>query len=222
MKTIWKRIEAHFAATPLDLETPQGRARAKRWFYWIDHHILRLKWHNFAKVAPGVFRSNQPDAARLADYKDMGINSVLNLRGESKTPFYAFTQNGCAAADIKLYTVNKLSARRAPDRDALLEVFDVFDKAERGLLIHCKSGADRTGLLSAFYLIDKCGETVASARRHLSIRYLHVRWSSSGILDMVLDDFAAVEGTKTLRAWVAQDYSAEDLTQRYLTRRGKH
>jgi protein tyrosine/serine phosphatase len=218
LKQIINRVEQHFAATPLDLETEAGQRRAKRWFYWVDHHILRIWWHNFAQVAPGVFRSNQPDARRLAKYKAQGINSVLNLRGESKTPFFAYTQAGCAAAGLTLYTVSNLSARRAPDRDALLAVFEVFDKAERGLLIHCKSGADRTGLLSAFYLIDQCGETVATSRRHLSPRYLHIRWSSSGILDKVLDDFAKVEGTKTLRDWVAEDYSAEALTARYKAR----
>ena len=218
LKQIIDRIERHFAATPLDLVTDSGKRRAKRWFYWIDHHILRIWWHNFAEVAPGVYRSNQPDAPRLAKYKALGINSVLNLRGYSKTPFYAFTEQGCAAAGQTLYTVSNLSARRAPDRAPLLEVFEVFDKAERGLLIHCKSGADRTGLLSAFYLIDKCGEKVATARRHLSFRYLHIRWSSSGILDAVLDDFEKVEGTKNLRDWVADDYSAEALTARYRTR----
>ncbi len=215
LKTAISWINAQFAPTPIDLETPQGRARAKRWFYWIDHHVLRLWWHNFEEVAQGVYRSNQPDAARFATYQKLGIRSVLNLRGESRTPFYIFTQQGCAAAGLNLYTVNNLSARRAPDRDALLEVFDVFDHAERGLLIHCKSGADRTGLISAFYLIDKCGETLATARRHLSFRYLHIRWSSSGILDMMLDDFAKIEGQKSLRDWITQDYDAADLTARF-------
>lgn len=207
-------LNAQFAATPLDLESKAGRARANRWFYWVDHHALRVWWHNFEEVAPGVYRSNQPDAARFKAYRALGIRSVLNLRGESKTPFYAFTQIGCAAAGLTLYTVNKLSARRAPDRDGLLKIFEIFDTAERGLLIHCKSGADRTGLISAFYLIDKCGESVATARRHLSFRYLHIRWSASGILDMVLDDYAKVEGQKSLREWVRDYYSAEELSAR--------
>ncbi|MCO4839622.1 MAG: tyrosine-protein phosphatase [Rhodobacteraceae bacterium] len=185
-----------------------------RWFYWVDHHILRVWWHNFEEVAPGVYRSNQPDGKRLAQYRAMGVRSVLNLRGESLTPFYAITQEGCAEAKLKLYTVNKLSAHRAPDRDALLEVFKVFDEAERDLLIHCKSGADRTGLISALYLIDKCGESTRQARRHLSFKYLHIGWSTSGVLDMFLDDFARVEGQISLREWVANDYSSQDLAAR--------
>lgn len=212
--TLSSWLTQQFSASSADLETPTGRAKAMRWFYWVDHHILRIFWHNFDEVAPGIYRSNQPDAKRFARYKAMGITSVLNLRGESLTPFYAFTQEACAASGLTLYTVNKLSAHRAPDRDALLQIFKIFDTAERGLLIHCKSGADRTGLISAFYLIDQCSESVAEARRHLSFKYLHVRWSTSGVLDMLLDDFALVEGQKTLREWISNDYSAEDLAAR--------
>lgn len=213
-KTIASWFKQRTSGTPTDLETPAGRAKAMRWFYWADHHILRVWWHNFEKVAPGIYRSNQPDVKRFAQYKAMGIKSVLNLRGHSLTPFYALTKEACAAQGLTLYTVDRLSAHRAPDRDALLQIFEIFDTAERSLLIHCKSGADRTGLISTFYLIDKCGESVAKARRHLSFKYLHIRWSTSGVLDMMLDDFAQVEGQKTLRDWIAHDYSATDLASR--------
>ena len=208
------QLKQRFAGGPTDLQTPAGRARAMRWFYWVDHHILRVWWHNFAQVAPGVYRANQPDAKRFAQYKAMGVNSVVNLRGESLTPFHALIVEGCAAADLTLYTVNGLSARRAPERAALLKIFEIFDQAERDLLIHCKSGADRTGLISTFYLIDQCGESVASARRHLSFKYLHIRWSQSGVLDMLLDDYARVEDEMTLREWVANTYSTADLAAR--------
>lgn len=203
------------AATSTDLKTATGRASAMRWFYWRDHHVLRLKWHNFAQVAPGVYRSNQPDMKRLKTYQKLGVKSVLNLRGESKKPFFALTQEACDAAGMNLHTINNLSASKAPDQAALLEIFGIFDRAERGLLIHCRSGADRTGLISTFYLVDKCGMPLAQARKHLSLRYLHIRWSASGILDMMLDDFAAVEGSKSLREWIAEDYDATDLTARF-------
>lgn len=200
--------------TKLNL-TAEDRKRAHRRFMWQDHHILRTYWTNFDTVAPGVFRSNQPDAARYAAFAAQGGRSVLNLRGVSKHPFYLYTKEGCDAAGLTLYNVGKLSARRAPNRESLLEVFDVFDKAEHGLLMHCKSGADRTGLISTFYLVDKCGERIETARRHLSSKYLHFSWSHSGILDLLVNDYAAVEGTKSLRSYIRDDYDADDLTKRY-------
>lgn len=218
LKDLRDKFTRHFASTPTELQTADGRARAMRWFYWQDHHILRVKWHNFATVAPDIFRSNQPDVKRLLAYKKLGIRSVLNLRGVSEKPFYALTQEACDAAGMTLYTVSKLSAHRAPDKGALAQIFEIFDKAERGILIHCRSGADRTGLISAFYLIDQCDMPLAEARAQLSFRYLHIRWSASGILDMILDDFARVEGQKSLRDWIADDYDAADLTARFKAR----
>lgn len=195
--------------------TADDRKRAHREFMWKDHHVLRRYWTNEDVVAPGVYRSNQPDAARYAAFAEEGGRSVLNLRGVSASAFYLYTKEGCEAAGLTLYNVGKLSARRAPNRESLLEVFDVFDQAERGLLMHCKSGADRTGLISTFYLIDKCGEKVETARRHLSSKYLHFSWSHSGILDLLVNDYAGVEGTKSLRSYVRDEYDADDLTKRY-------
>lgn len=195
--------------------TKADRKRLHREFLWQDFHILRSFWTNFDKVAPGVFRSNQPDAARYAAFAKQGGRSVLNLRGVSHTAYYLYTAEGCEAAGLTLYNVGSLSARRAPNRESLLAVFKVFDKAEHGLLVHCKSGADRTGLISTFYLIDKCGEKVEAARRQLSSKYLHFNWSHSGILDQLVNDFATIEGTKSLRDFIRDDYDAADLTNRY-------
>ena len=53
--------------------------------------------------------------------------------------------------------------------------------------MHCKSGADRAGFASVLYLILFEGETLETARRHLSFDYLHIKSSRTGILDHVLD-----------------------------------
>lgn len=215
MQRLRKAFRARFSTEQVEKFSPEWRKRAHRQFMWHDHHVLRTFWTNFDKVAEGVYRSNQPDPARFKEYAAQGIRSILNLRGVSDNAFYHFTVEGCRDAGLTLYTISGLSATKAPKRESLLQVFDIFDKAERDLLIHCKSGADRTGLVSVFYLIDQTGEKLATARRHLSPKYLHFRRSKSGILDLMLDDFASVEGTKSLRQWIAEDYDSEDLTRRF-------
>ena len=57
--------------------------------------------------------------------------------------------------------------------------------------MHCKSGADRAGFASAVYLMVILGEPVEAARRMLVPRYLHFRWSRTGVLDRVLDSYTA-------------------------------
>ena len=63
------------------------------------------------------------------------------------------TQDGLSLYDLPL------SATRRPARLELLRLIDVLERCPYPLLIHCKSGADRTGLASALYLMLQRGET---------------------------------------------------------------
>lgn len=200
-------------ATAYDLATEKGRKRA-RWNYkWLDHGILRKRWTNLDEIAPGVWRSNHPDRARLERYRDMGIRTVLTLRGESKAAFHVFEQEDCAALGLTL-EVAKLSARALVTKTEMLHVLDVFERIEKPFVMHCKSGADRAGLASAMWMMHMEGQTVDQARSQLSFRYLHIRRSKTGILDYVLDAYDA--DTKTtpmsLREWVEERYEGERLT----------
>ncbi|MEJ6479595.1 MAG: tyrosine-protein phosphatase [Octadecabacter sp.] len=203
----WER-KLH-AAFGTDITDPRERRRS-RWHYLLfDHGFLRTFWTNFDQVAPGVYRSNQPDHKRLARARDMGIVSVLNLRGPSKHACYLFEAESCAALGMTLINI-KLGARAAPHRDKLLELFAIFDGIARPFLMHCKSGADRAGLASALYLIDQEGKDVDAVRDQLSFKYLHLRKSKTGVLDKVLDDYAARNATDpiTIRDWIATHYDA--------------
>ena len=51
-----------------------------------------------------------------------------------------------------------MSACRRPTRRELLVLLDLFEHCRYPLLIHCKSGSDRTGLASALYLMSRRGE----------------------------------------------------------------
>jgi protein tyrosine/serine phosphatase len=79
------------------------------------------------------------------------------------------------------------------------------------VLIHCKSGADRAGLASAIWLMVMEGRPVEEARAMLSWRYLHLRWSRTGVLDLVLDSYGARNAAAPIgfEDWVATEYDAE-------------
>ena len=193
------------AATGFDLTTEKGRKRA-RWHYrWLDHGILRKRWTNLDEIAPGVWRSNHPDRARLERYRDMGIRTVLTLRGESKAAFHVFEQEDCAALGLTL-EVAKLSARSLVTKAEMLHVLDVFERIDKPFVMHCKSGADRAGLASAMWMMHMEGQSVEKARDQLSFKYLHIRRSKTGILDYVLDAYEADTRTNpmSLRDWVSQ------------------
>lgn len=205
---------------PFDLDDPAGLAAAQRQVRWSDHGILRTFWTNFHHIAPDVARSNHPGHARLTSYADAGFRAVLNLRGSGLYPAFALERQSCAALGLMLHDI-RLRARRAPDRDALLLLFDTFDTIQRPFVMHCKSGADRAGLASALYLLDQ-GASIADARAQLSVRYLHLRFTRAGIQGLFLDTYAnrLTQGPITVRDWVRDEYDAAVLTERFAARRG--
>ena len=203
-----RRLQRAYAA---DLSTPDNRRRALIWTRWLDHGILRILWTNQFEIAPGVFRSNHPPQSRFAAIKAMGVRNVLTLRGAGGNPSDLLEREACAAHGITLQSI-ALQARAAPTPAQIAALIAQFRSLPRPFLMHCKSGADRAGFASAVYLLVIGGEPVQVARRMLSPRYLHFRWSRTGVLDRVLDRYAARIRSDTARApisfedWAATEY----------------
>lgn len=196
-----------------------ARLRDTLHFQFVDHGILRHLWTNLAEIAPGVWRSNQPDARRLARYRAMGIRTVLSLRGTPDTAAYRIEKAACDRLGLAFVTT-QLHARKAPRREALLRLFDLFRSIERPFVMHCKSGADRAGLAAALYLLAFEGASLAAARRQLSCRFLHIRASKTGVLDRLLDLYEdrLQQGPIGIEAWIATEYDPETLTAAFARR----
>lgn len=204
---------------PYAMSNAAERRRSWLYYQFVDHGFLRYLWTNFEEIAPGVFRSNHPHPARLAAYKARGIVGVLNLRGVTQHPPYLIEADACAKLGLTLVSV-AFGARAAPRVDRLQELFTAFDTIPRPFVIHCKSGADRAGMVSALYLLDQ-GAPMAVARKQLSLRYLHLKFTKTGIQDAFLDLYAArlEQGPIALRDWVMTEYNPEDLRRLFATRR---
>lgn len=202
-----------------DLSTPAGRAAARRDFLWKDHGILRTFWTNFAEIAPGAYRSNHPDHTRLTRYKEIGITAVLNLRGVNDKSPYVMEAESCAKLGLTLHSVS-LKARRPADRGQMLALFDAFDTIPRPFVMHCKSGADRAGLASALYLLDR-GAPLEQAQQQLSLRYLHLSFTKTGVQDHMLELYGArlAQGPIAIRDWVRDEYAPEALAASFAQKR---
>lgn len=195
-----------------DLTTPQGRRAAWRDSILVDHAFFRLGWTNLATVVPGrMYRSNHPTPRNLARMvKRLGIRSVLNLRGNRQCGSQALSQAMSAELDVAHHFF-ALRSRDAPEREDVLRLIDLFATLTEPALMHCKSGADRTGLAAGIFLLAN-GASAAAALEQLSWRFLHVSASRTGILDEFFRRFAAeAEGRTPFRQWVERDYDAEAL-----------
>ncbi|GAA0294539.1 phosphatase domain-containing protein [Rhodovulum strictum] len=200
--------------------TPAGRRAAFWHFQLMDHAFLRRLWTNLYPVAPGVWRSNQPDPRRLRRYRDMGIRTVLSLRGSGASSHFLFEQEACRELGLTLVT-SKLYARRLAPRDELLTLLDLFETIEKPFVMHCKSGSDRAGIASALYLLHVEGATIDAARRMLHWRFIHFRRSASGVLDEMLDSYEVDTraAPMPLRDWIATRYDPPAIEAAFRARR---
>lgn len=192
-----------------DITDPAERKRSYRYVTFVDHGLLRTFWTNFGQVADGVYRSNQPDHARLEYYKSIGIKAILNLRGIGPHAPYLFEVESCAALGLELAST-KLKARAPASKDQFLKLFEIFDTIPHPFLMHCKSGADRAGLASALYLLDQ-GAPIAQAKEQLSLRYLHLKFTKTGVQDHMLDLFEQrnAKSPISIRDWISHEYDPE-------------
>jgi len=207
------RLSARFGS---DISTPDARRAAKWHFQLSDHAFLRVWWTNLAEIAPGVWRSNQPSPERLARHAADGFRTIINLRGAAHQSFWLFEREACALHGIALHDLN-MSARRAPDRGTLLALHHLLTTAPRPMLIHCKSGADRTGLAAALYLVWVEGRPLADAQAQLSWRFVHLSSGPTGILDHFLRFYGRVADASgiSLIDWIDTGYDRIEVTESY-------
>jgi protein tyrosine phosphatase (PTP) superfamily phosphohydrolase (DUF442 family) len=201
-----------------DLADPVERRFAVLYVSLIDHGILRFIWANHARIADGAWRSNHPTHGRLRNLANVGFKTIISLRGDLENAPHRCEAESCAALGMVLVNV-PMAARNAPEVKNLLELITVLGKVEKPFLIHCKSGADRTGIASAVYLMTYCGAKPSEARKQLSLRFLHFQKSSSGILDHVLNTYAKrlASGPISFLDWVSQEYDQKAVSASFAT-----
>ena len=131
---------------------------------------------NVAPVIDGaVYRSNQPTPERLADYQAAyGIRTVINLRGAAPDEdWYVLEKKAADALGMTLIDVPLASTRELSDQE-LRQLVETLRSAEKPILIHCRSGSNRTGLAAAIYLAAFEQVGTDTAEQQLSVRYGHV------------------------------------------------
>lgn len=147
-----------------------------------------LQWTGNVHVVQegAVYRSNTLAPAHLADVlATEHIRTVLNLRGANTgEEWYQKETDVLNRAGVQLINV-PLKSSEEPSDALLSQLVTALKEAPRPLLIHCKAGADRTGLASALYELLVVGKPADVAAGQLSFWYGHFPWltSDTGAMD---------------------------------------
>lgn len=131
---------------------------------------------NFHTVAKAeAFRSAQPSPKDLERYaRENGVRTVINLRGENPSEGW-YREEVATARRLGLRHIDfRMSARRGITNDEAWRLIAIMRDAPKPLLIHCESGADRSGLASALYVAGVKGLGEEAAERQLSLAFGHV------------------------------------------------
>jgi protein tyrosine/serine phosphatase len=78
-----------------------------------------------------------------------------------------------------------ISAQEAVTPEKIEKILTILRDAPKPILVHCRSGADRTGFVAALYRYAIAGESAEASARELSLRYGHFPYlvSKSGAMD---------------------------------------
>jgi protein tyrosine/serine phosphatase len=199
-------VRSTFLAAALGLAVPGSFLMRP----WLDGNV--------GVVDPGlVIRSAQPTSQLERMIKEHHLESILNLRGgSSRDPWYTAEVRTADASGVSLFDL-PLNATRRPGRRELLLIIDVLDRCTYPLLIHCKAGADRTGLASALYLMQRRGESPRQAMRAFTLFHSHIPFFGTQHLHEPLEEYATWLDSKQLahtaqrfRDWVKDDYQSSD------------
>ena len=182
----------------------------------VDHGFIRAVYSNTHRVTPKLWRSSQPAPYQLRRYARDGIRTVINLRGASDTGSYHLEAAACREHGLTLVDFS-VNSRDTPRKEVLIRAPKLFAEIEYPALLHCKSGADRAGLMSALFLMLHEGRPVEEALGQLSLRFGHVRQAKTGILDFFLEQYRdyIVERPIAFLDWVDQVYDPDAVRQAF-------
>lgn len=156
----------------------------------VDHGIFRLLYLNKHPLGARAWRSAQPAPHQIRVLARQGVRTIINLRGARMCGSYWLERSTCARHGITLIDF-QVGSRAAPTREQIAAAKELFERVEYPILLHCKSGADRVGLMSVLYRHLKEEVPLDEARRELSLRFGHIRQADTGILDRFFEVYLA-------------------------------
>jgi tyrosine-protein phosphatase SIW14 len=116
---------------------------------------------NFHCVNENLYRGGQPKTGGLKKLAELGIKTIINLRGESDET----RAEGIEAKSLGMEYFNvPMSTAGRPSDEQVRRVIAIIEEKEKApIFVHCRRGSDRTGAIIAIYRIKQDGWTAERA-----------------------------------------------------------
>ena len=135
------------------------------------------------RVDSGIYRGAQPGELGMGELAGLGIRTVLSLRRE---PDLVEAERALAEAAGLKFLHAPLAPLGRPDHDSVEKILgQLTDAANQPIFVHCKRGADRTGMIIACYRIRMQGWSVERAIEEA--RQMGLGWWQAGLRDYIQD-----------------------------------
>lgn len=126
---------------------------------------LKKTTYNFRQVTPAIYRSGLISKESVPYLKELGIKTVLTFDNQPKR--VAEEQQFLKEAGIESISI-PWSGWDDPDDETIRKIHQVMDSPERQpILVHCKHGQERTGVVLATWRISRQNWNVDQAYREM-------------------------------------------------------
>ena len=183
---------------------------------FVDYGATRILYNNRHQISPDAWRSAQPAPHHIRWIAARGIKTVINLRGDQTFGTRWLEERACKRYGIALADI-KLRSRAAPTQDELKAMRTLLEGVTYPILVHCKSGADRAGLMSVMVRFVHDGVPIREAMKELSLRYGHFRHADTGVLDVVFERYLADDAASPIAFWdwVDRVYDPDEINRTF-------
>lgn len=181
-----------------------------------DHGIFRILYLNRHRISQDAWRAAQPSPKDIRRFAREGVRTIVNLRGPRDCSSYALEHEACVKRGIKLVNY-QVRSRAAPTVAEIRGAKALFDVIEYPVVLHCKSGADRAGLMSALFVHFREGRPIEEAKRQLSLRFGHISQAETGVLDYFFERYLADNARQPIpfMEWVETVYDPDEVKRSF-------
>lgn len=131
---------------------------------------------NFHQVNSQLYRGAQPGAFGLRKLAELGIKTIINLRGEDEET--RADQLEAKALGLNYVSISLPEISRPSDEqvERVLAIINAPDK--QPVFVHCRHGKDRTGVIIAVYRITRdqwTGKQAKAEAKRYGLSWIQVR-----------------------------------------------